>query len=238
MKALVLIGDIDYSRKLDNGTRAQAQAALSRVFAELNEMPSKNGLLTPIELTLGDEFQAIFSSPRAFLTLMAKIDLAVPDATISYSFALGDISTAIDPTSSLRSDGPAWWTARDNLKTIKESRRHKVRGYSPIRIGGFSAPELDEAANAILLLDYEVRSRWTKKRKELLLTLQAHFDFKDEKTFQTELLNYFIETKGETMALPNFNNILRKTHFFDHVDGLLLIQSWIEKELTNEETDC
>ncbi len=120
MKYLAVIGDIVASRRLP--ARAQFQR---RLKAALQEVKHRRGraLISPYTLTLGDEFQALYSDAGpAFADIFALLASIAP-VQARFAFAVGEIVTPINSEQSIGMDGPAFHDARARLDALKAGGR-------------------------------------------------------------------------------------------------------------------
>ena len=117
MTYLVLIADIVDSRRLAD--RGQVQNRLMDALGRINRRGSP--IESPYTVTLGDEFQAVFSGATGMVEDLASIQHALHPARVRFSYGVGDITTAINPRQALQMDGPAFYGARDGLDRLKDS---------------------------------------------------------------------------------------------------------------------
>lgn len=117
MTCLVLIADIADSRRLAN--RGQVQNRLMDALDRINRRGSP--IESPYTVTLGDEFQAVFSGAAGMFEDLASIQHALHPARVRLSYGVGDITTAINLRQALQMDGPAFYGARDGLDRLKDS---------------------------------------------------------------------------------------------------------------------
>lgn len=117
MQYLVLIGDLRDSRSVRD------RAALQRVFESslvfLNEHFC-DALVSPLTITLGDEFQAVFSDPTPVWEIVSVLQARLHPVTARFGLGVGVISTPIHPDSALGMDGPAFYRARDAISRLKK----------------------------------------------------------------------------------------------------------------------
>jgi len=113
----VLIADIVDSRQLAN--RGQVQKGLARVLDQINRRGDP--IASPYTLTLGDEFQAVFSGTTRIFDDFVSINHALHPIRVRFSYGVGAITTAINPRQALQMDGPAFYAARDGLEKLKGS---------------------------------------------------------------------------------------------------------------------
>ncbi|MBI9050827.1 MAG: hypothetical protein JEZ00_15510 [Anaerolineaceae bacterium] len=125
MKYLVLIADIAASRKIIN--RRKIQDDLLRILGKLNL--NNGSIISPYTITLGDEFQAVFSSAQFIFHDVFRILSELFPEKVRFSFGIGRISTEIIRESSIGMDGPAFHVARDGIEKLKKtSDRFSING--------------------------------------------------------------------------------------------------------------
>lgn len=117
MNYLVLIADIVDSRNLE--ARGQVQKQLTRVLNNINRRGAP--IASPYTLTLGDEFQAVFSSADRIFEDMVWINHVLHPVHVRFSYGVGEITTAINTKQALGMDGPAFYAAREGLERLKGS---------------------------------------------------------------------------------------------------------------------
>lgn len=114
-KHLVVIGDIMDSRRLRG--RAAFQRKLTDSLGELSR--GQKSLASPYTLTLGDEFQAVYSRAVGLFADLCRVRIACLPAQVRLAVAVGEIKTAINPAQALGMDGPAFHLARDRIEALK-----------------------------------------------------------------------------------------------------------------------
>lgn len=158
MNRLVMIADIIDSRNLPN--RSQVQTELESVLGELNG--KRHQLLSPYTITLGDEFQAVYSGAApVFPDILAIMKRLHP---VEFRFAIGiaPLSTDINPERAIGMDGPAFYQARDLLANMKHDSR-------TLAISGLAEDDgLQEAA--LGLFNLQLR-KWRPNRLAILQRL-------------------------------------------------------------------
>lgn len=117
MKKIVIIGDIVQSKKISE--RSKIQSKLNSIFNKINS--DKNYLVSPYTITLGDEFQAVYSNADFIFSHTWQISKAVYPEKIRFSIGIGEITTRINKKQAIGMDGPAFYNARAGLETLKES---------------------------------------------------------------------------------------------------------------------
>lgn len=155
MNHLVMIADIIGSRKLDS--REVVQSRLEVQLDELNT--SREQLLSPYTITLGDEFQAVFdNAERVFPDLLSLMSTLHP-VELRFALGIGPISTTINARQAIGMDGPAFYRARDLLDRMKKQ---------DLMIAVRGLPEDDGLLDAALgMLNHQLR-KWRPNRLDVL----------------------------------------------------------------------
>jgi len=116
MRKIVLIGDIVASKSLEN--RNEVQRNLKSALKKVNN--SNESLLSPLTVTLGDEFQGLYkNSDRLFSDIWQIISIMHP-VRIRFSIGIGEIETPINKKQTIGMDGSAFHSAREGLEQIKK----------------------------------------------------------------------------------------------------------------------
>ena len=115
MKKLVLIGDIVASKRIKN--RKEIQKKLQNLFKSFN---NNKEIISPFTITLGDEFQAVFSKADNIFKYLWEVLFAIYPVQIRFSFGIGDITTSINTVQAIGMDGPAFYNAREGLTELKQ----------------------------------------------------------------------------------------------------------------------
>lgn len=117
MPYLVLICDLIAPRKSTN--RQELQHRLKAVLKRLNQQTP--GVVSPYTLTLGDEFQAVFTQADTVFDDIIQILAALHPDQARFALGLGEITTDLNPDHALGMDGPAFYRARDGIEKLKDS---------------------------------------------------------------------------------------------------------------------
>ena len=116
------MADIVGSRSKDqNGLMARFKAIVKRVDTE-----SRNTLLSPITITLGDEFQSVVSNLSSALQIIISLEEIIVkeevDFKLRYVLVEGEISTPINPMIAHEMMGSGLTEARETLSELKNTR--------------------------------------------------------------------------------------------------------------------
>lgn len=155
----VLMGDVTGSSKLNS-----KQVAVSVKHAtDLANKRLKMNILSPLTVTLGDEFQGILGSAtatlEAILFLHNRIDAEnLPD--MHFSWVYGAIETEINPEIAHGMLGPALTTARKNL-----TRKDRARPEIQVDLG---EGHLTTILQDTLFVMTEISGKWKSKDAALI----------------------------------------------------------------------
>lgn len=97
-RAFCVIGDLVLSRQIT--ARRAFQTRLNQGLQELGR--ARRDIVSPYTITLGDEFQAVYASPkRIFRDLLAVQSLAHP-TRVRFAIGVGSLTTRLNRTESAR----------------------------------------------------------------------------------------------------------------------------------------
>lgn len=162
MSCLAIIGDIRDSKSLDN--RGMVQEQLQNCLNSLNEHYS-DVLISPLTITLGDEFQAILRSAKKMWELVFAIESKMHPTKFRFGFGIGEISTQISTSTAIGMDGPAFYNARDTLEEIKKKNcSYGIKGLDKDA----------ELVNTVLALISDQKQKWSYNRIETLHQLMKN----------------------------------------------------------------
>lgn len=151
----VLIGGLVGSRSIR--ARDSFQSRLVSLFTELSASES---ICSPLTLTLGDEFQAVFSTGKDLFKTVMAIRAAIHPVPCRFAISIGTLTTTLNPHQAIGMDGPAFYKARDALEELKLRKQHlALCGYSS-QLQALLGPTID-------LLWASTRT-WKTNRLEIL----------------------------------------------------------------------
>ena len=165
---IVLIADIVASRRL--AERSVVQRRLGTCLRRLNARKG-GGLISPYTVTLGDEFQAVFSGPeRLFLDALAIL-IALYPVEVRFSWSVGEVQTAINRKQAIGMDGPAFHEARRSVLRLK-----KTKSWFVVSGAGGDALRL---MNPCLDLVSHMFRKWPRSRLTILKGLLEGHDIRE-----------------------------------------------------------
>jgi len=167
MSRIVLIGDIIASRNIKD--RSSVQKKLQAALRQLNR--TNPNLLSPYTITLGDEFQAVFSRAEHLFADSIAILLALYPEQVRFSIGVGAIDTPVNRQQAIGMDGPAFYLARKGIERLKAD------GYLFIT-NGVREDYQDIVNNSLFLLSNQV-SKWKQSRLSVFRLLQQGLSVAD-----------------------------------------------------------
>lgn len=217
---IVLIGDIVESKQLDERKRKEVQSQLLDLFDVIN---SESGSIeAPFTITLGDEFQAVYSNASTLWEDCWKILATLHPVSVRFSVAIGSISTPINKKQAIGMDGPAFYIARDRIEGMKKSNRLFSIDIEEAENDSEKQTVVNLINSSIKLLSNEMR-RWKKIRFQTLVMLNSGLPVKEiakelnvsetavYKNREDGDLTLVIELKESVKKLLNFELTRRKT---------------------------
>ena len=123
---IALIADVIDSKLFKE--RSDLQKRLEAVLFHMNNR-FETYLASRLTLTLGDEFQALFTLDAPIFQIIDSLRQDLKPAQLRFGIGLGKIVTDIDPLQSIGADGPAYWNARrfSNKCFISCRRGNQIR---------------------------------------------------------------------------------------------------------------
>ncbi|MEJ2055088.1 MAG: SatD family protein [Calditrichaceae bacterium] len=156
MEYIVLIGDIIASKEISN--RLNFQKKFTDVLVKPNRT-FHNSMISPLTLTIGDEFQAVLWEAAYMFNIMGMIERDIPSVALRYGVGLGTIDTEINSESAIGMDGPAFHFARTAVEIAR--KEGKIFHF------GCDDDVVTERINVMLgWLDITLK-KWTPQRKEI-----------------------------------------------------------------------
>jgi hypothetical protein len=118
MAVATLIGDLVGSRRA--GDRGALYSRLERALVEANEAYRP---VSPLRITVGDEYQGAFTRLEDAVRASLRLRLALlPGLDVRHGLGWGEVTVVTDQPRV--EDGPGWWAARDAIVAVEaaESR--------------------------------------------------------------------------------------------------------------------
>jgi len=160
---IVLVADLIASRRI--AERSAVQETLRACLRQLNSR-KREGLVSPYTLTLGDEFQAVLSAPERIFRDALTVLIALYPVAVRFSFAVGEITTAINTRQALGMDGPAFHDARATINQLKKAK--SLFAVAHTERSGLTLINL-----SLALISHTIAG-WPRSRLEILQRLYEH----------------------------------------------------------------
>lgn len=156
MAHIALIGEICGGAALAD--RRDTMDRLHTVCSRLNQWREPMGLAAPFTLTVGEEFQALFTHARGLWHCVFAIESALRPVRLRYGIGAGAVESTINAEAAIGLDGPALTRARAALDGLRDE------GGSYRALGLGAAEPL--ARHALDLVSLE-RDRWNANRVDI-----------------------------------------------------------------------
>lgn len=158
---LALIGDLRASREIED--RKKAQKRLETAIKRLNKTYGHN-MVSPLTVTLGDEFQALFNDASELWKLIFGLEARIAPLQVRFGIGIGELTTRVNRQAAVGMDGPAFHKARDAIVALKASE-----GCYYLKGLGLD----DTLVNSIFSIISDQRKRWNENRLNIFLDLLA-----------------------------------------------------------------
>lgn len=163
MKSIAVIGDLVRSKNIKERNKVQQnlQSALNIVNR------GNKSLSAPYKIILGDEFQSVYkNADRIFFDLL-KIYQSIFPQRIRFSVGVGEITAMLADDSVAGMDGPAFYSARKDLLTLKKSES----------LFYLSAEILEKKLinQTLALISEEIKS-WNENRLKVFVMMNSGFE--------------------------------------------------------------
>ena len=166
-KYIIVIGDLISSKRIQE--RKLMQRKLLKILNKVNT--ANTSIVSPYTLTLGDEFQAVYSKPSNLFRDLIFIEKNLYPVKIRLSIAIGSITTSLNKKQAIGMDGPVFHIARDKINELKKSSYRYV-------ISTDDDKDL-ELYNSILKLISKNIDTWKPPRYGVLLAMLENKSIKE-----------------------------------------------------------
>lgn len=137
---VALLGDLVGSRS------APARSDLHRRLVDaLAAANTGRGVLDPLRVTAGDEFQGVFATVGDALAATYRVRLGLRPADVRFGLGVGTVEV-IDRDANVQ-DGSAWWAARAAIEAVETAARGARRA---LRTGIGTARDLPRPVGPLL----------------------------------------------------------------------------------------
>lgn len=169
MKHIILMADIIKSR---NGEPKKLMAHFKKLVSEIN-ISKRKGIVSPLTITLGDEFQGIVKNIETGVEIIFKIEELIIkeclELKLRYILHSGQIDTTINKKVAYEMLGPGLTAARSLLMNLKrDSARFTIN----------TDHKIDSYINKSLFLYQSIVDSWKKKDLKIVANFLEFGDYK------------------------------------------------------------
>ncbi len=170
MKRTIVMADVIGSSRQD------AKHLMKDFKAVVDHVNSKNesNLLSPLTITLGDEFQGVARNAHAAIELILALEDAIMDLAkpfrLRYVVYEGPIDTPINKEKAYEMLGAGLTEARERLNALKSTKKR-----FDVSIGD---QELNEKVNLMFTIYQGIADRWTAGQRKVVNAFRELEDYK------------------------------------------------------------
>ncbi|MBK6264321.1 hypothetical protein JKA74_04675 [Marivirga sp. S37H4] len=194
MKSHIIMADIIKSSD-HNGS--ELMSAFKNIVKQVNDQMA-NEIISPLTITLGDEFQGVVKSLPAGINLVFQFDRLLLEKDFNLRFVLnyGEIETAINQDNAYGMLGEGLTLAREQLETVKN-------GDNRFSINGYNEEIVSLLNKGFKLYDY-FYSQWTTKERMIVSEFLKGKDYKEvAKIFEKDISTMWRKEKSLNIAEYN-----------------------------------
>lgn len=167
------------AKKIPN--RNDVQLHLVQVLNTANNIYN-DSIASNFPITLGDEFQVLLSNASKIFEIVDFIKYSLYPIQLRFGIGIGDMSTSFQQTTSIGSDGPAYWAARQAISTVHENNQGPLirieldtsKGLANQAINNAIQQTLSQTINVInstLAICEQQESSWTRQQADFVARL-------------------------------------------------------------------
>ena len=134
----------------------------------------KQHILSPMTITLGDEFQGVVKNPHAALLLILDMETYLMSLKnpfkLRYVVCEGDIQTKLNKDRAYEMLGPGLTAAREQLNNLKSSKSRFMVS--------FNDKELTQKLNLMLIVLQGIIDQWTPSQQKVVMTFLELDDYR------------------------------------------------------------
>lgn len=167
----IIMADIISSRDIDKKNNFMGQ------FAQLTQKANdvfKDSILSPLTITLGDEFQGVVNNSKTLFELLFYLEEHIISKkypfNLRYSMVHGVIDTKINEKIAYEMYGSGLTKAREALKTIKDGSDNYFIGINA---------EKDVPLKLCMKLYQSIKSNWKTSEYEVIAAFLKNYDYKE-----------------------------------------------------------
>jgi len=171
MKAFVIMADIVDSSSYEGG---RLMHDFKAIVAQVNKQYDDD-IVSPLTITLGDEFQGIVKDLQSAVTIIFALDEALLNAELEFDLRYivnyGEVETPINKEKAYEMLGEGLTSARKQLESMKSNGRE-------VRVSGI-AKKVEEKLNLALQLYRSLYDDWHTKDRKLVHEFLQNDDYKE-----------------------------------------------------------
>lgn len=158
-QTVVIMGDLVASRQA--GSTQKVHKAFNRSVEAMNKA-YEEGLISPLTITLGDEFQGLINSFSGAFSLVRAMRLLLLRENVRCRFVIGgaSIETPVNREKAWNMMGPGLAEARELLG---------VRDQNAYRFSVLEQPVLGRLLNTLGAVLTDIEQEWTARQRELAI---------------------------------------------------------------------
>ncbi|MDT0607544.1 SatD family protein [Croceitalea rosinachiae] len=195
----IIMADIISSRQINK------KDDFMRQFKELTHLVNdefKNQILSPLTITLGDEFQGIVKGPKSLFELLFFLEESIIanqyPFKLRYSLVYGEIDTKINEEIAYEMYGPGLTMAREALKTLKETGDNYFIHLNSTK---------DVQLSLCMKLYQSIKSDWKNSDYKIISAFLENDDYKNLKKMGLYKTRSGPWKKRKTLRIEEYNII-------------------------------
>lgn len=215
-----IIGDIVNSRKIEN--RNEIQKRLKNLLDDINKKYHEY-IASKFIITLGDEFQGLLKNPDKAIEIISYIEIGLLSVEVRFGIGIGAISTDINYENSSEVDGPAYHRAREMISRIECIEKQYTERISNVMISSTDDKHqsknycIDELLNSILSVCTALKSKWTERQKEIILTYLSNGQ------------NQYKTANALSIGQSSVNKALKSAKYYTYKYAMETIEKYLSK---------
>lgn len=205
----IIMADIISSRQINKKDDFMRQF---KALTNLANQEFKNHIISPLTITLGDEFQGVVDSSETLFKLLFFLDESIIAAKYSfelrYSMVYGEIETEINKKIAYEMYGSGLTKAREALKNVKLSGDNYFISLNQ---------KTDNQLSLCMKLYQSIKSEWKLSEFEIVSAFLNNNDYKDLKRMGLYKTRSGAWKKGKSLRINEYNII--KQLIFNIIDN-------------------
>ncbi len=193
----IIMADIISSRHIHKNDDFMHQF---KALVKLANTEFAHHIISPLTITLGDEFQGIVNSTKTLFDLLFFLEEQIIEAHypygLRYSLVFGEIETEINKEIAYEMYGPGLTRAREALTTAKETGDNYFIAINE---------HLDDQLRLCMKLYQSIKSEWKLSEFEIVSAFLKHKDYKDLKRIGLYKTRSGAWKKGKSLRIDEYN---------------------------------